>query len=106
MGEADEAVERADDELDARWGEGPIEARVLAAAPIAVVQRLLIRRIALAGGREESRIGLEKIETLAVRLLDAIAAGRPMSANVGGAMVRLTAKAALSFGPEPPRRAK
>jgi len=104
MGAADEALERMSAELDARLGAGPIDARPLAAAPIALVQRVLLRRIAAAGGRDESRIGLEKIEALAIRLKDALANRRPMAANVGGAIVRLTAKGMLSFGPEPPRR--
>ena len=107
MAEADEAIERAAAELDARLAaQGPIDARGLAAAPIAVVQRVLIRRIAAAGGRGESRIGLEQVEALATRLIDALAVGRPMAANVAGALVRLTAKGALGFGPEPARRGR
>ena len=51
----------------------------------------------------ESRIGLEKIEALALRLRDAAAEGRPLAANVGGALIRLTAKGELRFAPEPAR---
>ena len=104
--QADEALERMTGAVAARLGEeGPLEAGALFAEPIAVVERILIRRIAAAGDQDERRIGLEKIEALALRLRDAIALGRPMAANVGGALVKLTAKGALSFGPEPKRRA-
>ena len=70
--EADEALARMTAEVEARIGaEGPIDARALFEAPIAIVQRILARRIAAAGGRDLSRIGLEKIEALALRLRDA-----------------------------------
>ena len=106
MGEADEALERMTAEVEARLGtEGLVDARALIAEPIAIVERVLVRRIAAAGGRDGSRIGLETIEALAAALLNAAASGRALRANVGGALVRLTAKGALSFGPEPPRRA-
>ena len=56
------------------------------------------------GGRDASRIGLEKIETLAaVYRRPQGAAG--YGANVGGAIVRLTAKGRLNFAPEPPGQA-
>ena len=74
------------------------------AAPIAIAHRILTQRIAEAGGREASRIGLEKIEALAANLRDALKERRPHTANVGGALVRLTAKGRLSFAPEPPRQ--
>jgi len=92
-------------EVEARLGaDGPIDAKTLFAEPIAIVQRILARRIAKAGGRDESRIGLEKIETLALRLGDATASRRPLGANVGGALIRLGAKGELKFAPEPKRR--
>ena len=72
--------------------------------PIAIAHRILARRIAEAGGRDATRIGLEKIETLAVGLRDALKDRRAHGANVGGAIVRLTAKGRLSFAPEPPRK--
>jgi hypothetical protein len=50
-------------------------------------------------------IGLEKIETLSASLREALAKLEPHSANLGGAVVRLTAKGRLSFAPEPPRKA-
>ena len=79
-----------------------IDARALFEAPIAIVQRILARRIAAAGGRDSSRIGLEKIEALALRLGAARRSAR-LRRNVGGAVVRLTAKGKLDFSPEPPR---
>ena len=85
--QADEALARMTAAAEARLGDGPIDARALISEPIAVVQRLLARRIAAVGGRDESRIGLEKIEALAARLRDAAAEGRALSANVGGALV-------------------
>ena len=92
-------------EVEARLGaDGPIDAKILFAEPIAIVQRVLARRIAAAGGRDESRIGLEKVEALALSLRDALAAGRPLAANVGGALVRLGADGRLGFGPEPARK--
>ena len=103
--EADAALARMTDDFEARLGaKSPIDASALFAAPIAIVQRVLARRIAAAGGREESRIGLEKIEALALRLRDALATGRTLGANVGAALVRLSADGKLSFRPEPPRK--
>jgi tRNA(Ile)-lysidine synthase len=84
--------------------EGAIDARALFAAPIAIAQRILTRRIAEAGGRDATRIGLEKIETLATDLRDAVKEQRAHGANLGGAVVRLTTKGRLSFALEPPRR--
>ena len=103
--EADEALERMTDELEVRLGaDGPVDASALFAAPIAIVQRILARRLARTGGRDESRIGLEKIEALALRLAEAARAGRALGANVGGALIRLDAKGSLKFAPEPARR--
>ena len=102
--EAEAALVRMTDAAEARLGAAPIEAPALFAEPIAVVHRLLARRIAAAGGWEEARIALEKVETLAARLGGAAAEGRPLAANVGGALVRLTAKGKLEFVREPARR--
>jgi tRNA(Ile)-lysidine synthase len=102
--EADAALARMTSEVEARLGDGTVDARVLAAEPIAIVQRVLARRIAAAGGRDESRIGLEKIEALAAHLAAAVAEGRGLTANVGGALVRLTAKGTLECVREPARR--
>ena len=67
--ETEEALAHLTAEVEARVGlEGAVDARALFAAPIAIVQRILTRRIAEAGGRDASRIGLEKIETLAADL--------------------------------------
>jgi tRNA(Ile)-lysidine synthase len=103
--ETEEALARLTTEIEARIGlEGALDARALFAAPIAIAQRILTRRIAETGGRDASRIGLEKVETLATDLRDALEERRAYGANVGGAIVRLTAKGRLSFAPEPPRR--
>jgi tRNA(Ile)-lysidine synthase len=102
--ETEEALAHLTAEVEARVGsEGPIDARALFAAPIAIAHRILARRIAAAGGRDASRIGLEKIETLALGLSDALKERRAHGANLGGAVVRLTVKGRLSFAPEPPR---
>jgi tRNA(Ile)-lysidine synthase len=103
--EADDALARMTAEVEARLdANGPIDARSVFEAPIAIVQRILARRIAAAGGRDLTRIGLEKIEALALRLRDASLEGRAFKANVGGAVVRLTAAGKLEFSPEPARR--
>ena len=104
-GETEQALAHLTAEVEARLGpEGAIDARALYAAPIAIVQRILSRRIAAAGGRDPSRIGLEKIEALALGLREALRERRAYGANVGGALVRLSVKGRLSFGPEPPRK--
>jgi tRNA(Ile)-lysidine synthase len=104
-GETEQALVQMTADVEARLGpEGAIDARALYAAPIAIVQRILARRIAAAGGRDPSRIGLEKVEALALGLGDALRERRAFGANVGGALVRLTVKGRLSFAPEPPRR--
>jgi tRNA(Ile)-lysidine synthase len=103
--ETEEALAHLTAEVEAEVGsEGAIEARALFAAPIAIAHRILARRIAETGGREASRIGLEKIEALALNLRDALNERRAFAANLGGAVVRLTAKGRLSFAPEPPRK--
>ena len=71
-GETEEALAYLTAEVEARLGsEGALDARALFAAPIAIGCRILARRLAAAGGRDASRIGLEKIETLAQSLHDA-----------------------------------
>jgi tRNA(Ile)-lysidine synthase len=104
-GETEQALAHLTIEVEARLGaDEAIDARSLYAAPIAIVQRILSRRIAAAGGRDPSRIGLEKIEALALALHDALRERRAHAANVGGALVRLTVKGRLSFAPEPARK--
>ena len=99
-GETEQALAHMTAKVEAGLGsEGPIDGRALYAAPIAIVQRILARRIAAAGGRDPSRIGLEKIEALAIGLREALRERRAFGANVGGALVRLTAKGRLSFRP-------
>jgi tRNA(Ile)-lysidine synthase len=103
--ETEEALAHLTAEVEARVGsERVIDARSLFAAPIAIAQRILTRRLAEAGGRDASRIGLEKIETLAAGLREALRERRTHGANLGGAVVRLNAKGRLSFAPEPPRK--
>jgi tRNA(Ile)-lysidine synthase len=102
--ETEEALAHLTAEVERRIGaQGALDARVLFAAPIAIAHRILARRIAEAGGRDPSRIGLEKIETLALELRDALKERRAYGANIGGALIRLTAKGRLSFALEPPR---
>jgi hypothetical protein len=103
--ETEEALAHLTAEVEAQVGsEAAIDARALFATPIAIAHRILARRIAEAGRRDAARIGLEKIETLALSLGDALKERRAHVANVGGAIVRLTAKGRLTFAPEPPRR--
>jgi tRNA(Ile)-lysidine synthase len=103
--ETEEALAHLTAEVEARLGsEDAIDARAMFAAPIAIAHRILARRIAAAGRRDSSRVGLEKIETLALSLSDALKERRGHGANVGGAFVRLTAKGRLTFAPEPPRK--
>ncbi len=105
--ETEEALAHLTAEVETQVGsEGTIDARALFAAPIAIAHRILARRIAEAGGRDATRIGLEKIETLAAALGDALKERRAHGANVGGVVVRLTAKGRLSFAPEPPRTSR
>lgn len=104
-GETEQALAHMTVEVEARLGaDETIDARALYAAPTAIVQRILALRIAAAGGRDPTRIGLEKIEALAIGLRDALRERRAFAANVGGALVRLTVKGRLSFAPEPPRK--
>ena len=103
-GEPEEALAYHTAEIEARLGgEGALDARALFAAPVAITRRILARRIAEAGGRDLSRIGLEKIEALAANLGEALKERRAHGANVGGALIRLSAKGRLTFAPEPPR---
>src|SRR3984885_8435925 len=67
--------------------DGALDARALFAAPIAIAQRILTRRVAEAGGRDASRIGLEKIETLAADLREALRERRTERAKPGGAVL-------------------
>jgi tRNA(Ile)-lysidine synthase len=104
-GETEQALAHLTAEVEARLGpEETIDVRALYAAPIAIVQRILTRRIAAAGGRDPSRIGLEKIEALALSLRAALRERHAYAANVGGALVRLTVKGRLSVAPEPARK--
>ena len=83
---------------------GACEANRLLAEPTEIVQRLMTAAIARVGGREASRVGLEKIEALAAGLRQAWGAGKRFSANVAGARVRCGAKGLVNVEPEPARR--
>ncbi len=83
---------------------GACEASLLLAEPTEIVQRLLTAAIARVGGREASRVGLEKIEALATGLREARNAGKRFSANVAGARLRCDAKGAVRVEKEPARR--
>jgi tRNA(Ile)-lysidine synthase len=103
--ETEEALSHLTAEVEAEVGaERTIDGRAVFAAPIAIAQRILARRIAEVGQRDATRIGLEKIETLTAGLRDALKERQAYGANVGGVVVRLTAKGRLSFAPEPPRK--
>jgi tRNA(Ile)-lysidine synthase len=105
--ETEEALAHLTGEVEAKVGsEGAIDARALFAAPIAIAHRILARRIAEAGGRDATRIGLEKIEALTLDLRDALKERRAHGTNVGGTIMRLTAKGQLTFAPEPPRASR
>ncbi len=104
-GETEEALARLTALVEAKLGaDGPIDARALFQEPIAIVQRVLGSRIAATAGRDPSRLGLEKIEALANALRDALRERRAFGANLGGTVVRLTAKGGLKFAPEPARK--
>ena len=80
------------------------DALEFAAEPVEIAQRLLTAAVAATGGREESRIGLEKMEAATAALRAAIAARARFSANVGGALIVHDGEAAVSVAPEPRRR--
>ena len=105
-GQIEEALARQTEAAEARLrliATGACDARALLAEPTEIVQRLLTATIARVGGRDASRIGLEKIETLTKALAGASAAKAPCSFNVAGARVRL-ARGRLKVEREPPRR--
>lgn len=106
-GQVEEAVTRQAEAAESRLRlveTAACDARALFAEPIEIVQRLLTAAIAKAGGRQASRVGLEKIERLAQALQRALARGAAFGANVAGARVRLNAKGGLRVETEPPRR--
>jgi len=82
---------------------GACEAASLFAEPTEIVQRLMTATIASVGGRDASRVGLEKIEALVAELRKALRSGERFSANVGGARVR-SDRGTVRVGKEPARR--
>ena len=106
-GQIEEALARQTQAAEARLGliaTGACEASPLLAEPVEIVQRLLTAAIARVGGRDASRVGLEKIEALALSLREARSAGKRFSANLGGAQLRCDAKGSVRVDPEPARR--
>ena len=104
--ETEEALAHLTAEVEAQVGsEGAIDARALFAAPIAIAHRILTRRIAEAGGRDATRIGLEKIEALATALRGRSQGAPSSRAPIWAAQsCGSTAKGRLTFAPEPPRK--
>lgn len=105
--QVEEALARQTEAAEARLHlveTGACDGRALRQEPVEIVQRLLTAAIARIGGRQASRVGLEKIETLTQSMLNAVAAGEAFRANVAGAQVRLAARGALRVEPEQPRR--
>ena len=82
---------------------GACEADELFAEPTEIVQRLMTATVASVGGRDASRVGLEKIEALVAGLRKALGSGERFSANVGGARVRSDG-GTVRVGKEPARR--
>jgi tRNA(Ile)-lysidine synthase len=106
-GQVEDALVRQTAAAEARLGliaTGACEAGPLLAEPAEIVQRLLTAAIARVGGRASSRVGLEKIEALALALREAHGAGKRFSANVAGARLRCSAKGSVRVEPEPARR--
>jgi hypothetical protein len=106
-GEVEAALGRQTAEAETRLRDGgdSLDAAKLFGEPLAIAQRILAGRIAAAGGRDISQIGLEKIERVTEELSLAQRQGRAHGANLAGAAVRLSAKGALRVTPEPRRRA-
>jgi len=82
---------------------GGCEAELLSAEPAEIVQRLLTATISRVGGREASRVGLEKIEALEGGLREALSRGERFSANIGGAWVRSDGRGEVRVEREPAR---
>ena len=82
---------------------GACEADELFAEPTEIAQRLMTATVASVGGRDASRVGLEKIEALVAGLRKALGNGEQFSANVGGARVRSDG-GTVRVGKEPARR--
>lgn len=99
------ALEQVVDAAEARIGlnaRAACDAAALFDEPLEIAQRLLARAITRVGGRDEGRIGLEKIEALAAALREAQGRGEPYRANVGGVLASLRG-GRLRLEPEPPR---
>jgi hypothetical protein len=105
--QVEDALVRQTAAAEARLGlveTGACEASPLLAEPAEIIQRLLTAAIARVGGRDPSRVGLEKIEALALALREAWSTGKRFSANVAGARLRCDAKGSVRVEPEPARR--
>ena len=106
-GQVEEALARQTQAAEARLRlveTGGCDAGALFEEPIEIVQRLLTAAIARVGGKSARDVSLEKIETLALALREAVTRADMFSANVAGARVRRDAKGWARVEPEPPRR--
>ena len=104
--QVEEALARQVEQAEARLRlveTGGCEVDALLREPVEIVQRLLAATIARVGGRDESRVGLEKVEALAAELREARRRGERFGANVGGAWLRCDGRGRLSAAPEPAR---
>lgn len=80
-----------------------LDARALAELPDEIALRLLDREIRLRAGAD-APLRLERMESLTLRLLTAARADLGLSANLGGATLRLAPGGRLRIAPEPERR--
>jgi tRNA(Ile)-lysidine synthase len=102
----EEALARQTDAAEMRLqlaATGRCEAALLLAEPVEIIQRLVTATIARVGGREPSRVGLEKVEALVAGLRVALLAGERFSANICGARVRSNGKGTVWVEREPRR---
>lgn len=98
------SAERAFERLVTREGERLlIDGAALLGEPDEIVGRVLSRSLG-AVARERRPQRLERLETLAAALADAVLAGRRHKANLGGALVEVGPDRRIVVVPEPPRR--
>jgi tRNA(Ile)-lysidine synthase len=103
---ADEALAAQTASAEARLGlvaTGACDAAAWAAEPAEIRLRLLMLAVGRVGGREASRVGLEKFEVAAEAMREAFVAGRRHGANYGGALM-ICAGGRITVTPEPARR--
>jgi tRNA(Ile)-lysidine synthase len=83
---------------------GACDANALFVEPREIAQRLIAAALGKFGGRETTRIGLEKVEVITERLAAAHRDGGCYRANVAGACARISARGQIVIEKEPPRR--